>query len=166
MTLDYATSLDIDKRYLEAVTNYEKVISTGSGVSINHYINLSFLYWEFAAEQIEFNLPNNIPEELSVIGGSRYKTVIEQALQLYPESLELRFWKKYFAFRLVGEEFAFADCLALIEEFPDDSTPVPYFFLQLFDKDAYRTQVQRLTEIGKRYPTAKNLYVLTFLSDR
>ncbi len=161
--LDNAIILDIQKKYVDSVASYEEIISTGFQPSIDHYINLSFLYWSFATEQIEFNLPNNIPDEMSIIGGERYGMIIEEGLQLYANSLELRFWKQYFAFRLFGSEFTFADCLLLFNMFPEDETLVPYFFLQLFDKDTYSSQIQRLIEICKSCPTAKNLYILSFL---
>ncbi len=163
MILDRAITMDIQKRYVDAVAYYEEIISTGFQPSIDHYINLSFLYWSFAAEQIEFNVTNNIPDEMANTGGERYAIIIEEGLQLYADSLELRFWQQYFAYRLFGVEFTFADCLLLFNMFPNDETFVPYFFLQLFDKETYSSQIQRLIEICKNCPTAKNLYILSFL---
>lgn len=160
--IDSAIIADINKNYLEAINLYEQNISNLSH-NIETYTNLAFIYWAFAAEEIEFNSVNDIPREFSIIGGDRYLEIINKGLIHFPESLELNFWKKYFTYRLFLEEFSQEDCVKLIEKYNVDSL-IPYFFLFLFDNNRYKQQMEELDDIVTSLPTAKNLYVKSFLA--
>jgi hypothetical protein len=154
---------DVQKKYLEAVDYYEKALSDKySSASVVYYINLSFIYWSFAAQHFEFNIPNDIPDEWSVIGENNYELVINKGIDKYPNSLELHFWKRYYSFALYGEDFTKDDCISLINTF-DNTTLVPYFFLYLFDKVKYQKECNRLIEECIKLPTAKNTHIYSFL---
>lgn len=160
--IDLAINKELDKEYIEAVELYEKELQQNSIPSIDAYINLSFLYWEFASEQIAFNDPNNIPDKWSEIGGDRFQKILEQGLVQYPKSVELHFWKKYFPYRLFCEDFTQDECEQIVSVFGDEESLVPYFFLYLFDEDKYRHQKVELRKQCKKLLTAKNLYILSF----
>lgn len=154
---------DVEKNYVEAIKSYENEITNGHP-NIDHFTNLSFLYWSFAAEQIEFNDLNNITDELSLIGGEKFIPTIERGLKNYPDSLELNFWRRYLPYRLYMCEFSENDCKYLLEEYKEDSSLVPYFFLSLFDKESYLKQTTELKIVCDLQPTAKNNYINSFLS--
>jgi hypothetical protein len=154
---------DISKEYLKAVASYEDEIATqGFSVPLDSFINLAFLYWSFATELFEFVIPNNIPDEWSIIGGERYELILDKGIQCYPNSVELRFWKRYFSFRLYGEDITEEECIALLDKYDSDDSLVPYFFLYLYDKAKYKEQRDLLIATCKAQPTAKNLYIQSF----
>src|SRR5206468_8692656 len=97
---------DRAKDYVNAVVCYEQEIQTNKDSSpVELYINLAFLYWEFAFEKFEFNIPNKIPGSLSILGGNRYQHIIDEGLSRFPNNLELHFWNKYFKHISYGEDF-------------------------------------------------------------
>ncbi|RWU06139.1 hypothetical protein [Pedobacter chitinilyticus] len=162
--MNKAINLDIDKEYISAIKKYEEEIEKGP--TIEKFANLAFLYWAFAAEQIEFNLPNGISDEWSIIGGDKFVLILEKGLSVFPDSLELAFWKRYFAYRLFLSDFSEEDCKEMISENKVIDSLVPYFFLNMFDENTYSKQIATLREICVDIPTAKNLYILTFIGSQ
>jgi len=160
-----ALTKDINRLYVQAVNDYELEIIDGRSVTVNSFANLAFIYWATAAEQFEFNIPNNIPDELSIIGGQRFNYILDIGLEKYPDSLELNFWKKYFPYRLYSADFSENDCKNLIQKFGDDDNLTPYFFLNLFDEKLYQSEVKQLLSICTELPTAKNNYLKSFIAD-
>ncbi len=156
-----ALSEELNKRYLEAVKYYESELSNNSTPSIEAYVNLAFLYWEFASE-FTFNDAYNIPDEWSKIGGEKYPKIIELGLQKHPRSVELHFWKRYFPHRHYFDEFTQEECEQIIKEYGDKESLVPYFFLYLFDEDKYREKRNELLRKCAELPTAKNCYIMSF----
>jgi hypothetical protein len=159
-----AILIDVKKEYVQAALEYEKMIIENDVVPKEVYINLGFLFWEFATEQVSFNVPNNIPDTWSVRGGESFQQVILDGIFAYPESLELHFWYKYLPYRLYQEEFTQTDCEALLVKFSGDESLVPYFFLSLFEDKNYTLQMDKLKLECNRCLTAKNLYILSFIS--
>jgi hypothetical protein len=156
---------DIKGEYLEAIRHYENEIDSNEFPNINNFTNLAFLYWAFATEQNEFNIPNNIPDEWSIIGGKRFSIIIKKGIIKYPNSIELNFWKQYFPHRLFGDKFSENDCKNLLKKYGENESLVPYFFLYLFDNQRYRDRTNKLLEICINMPTAKNNYIKSFLFD-
>lgn len=154
---------DIEKQFLDAVKCYEEEIANINNHDINSFINLAFLYWSFATEQIEFNDPNNIPIELAIIGEERFLPIIDKGLELWPENTELLFWRHYFPYRLYMTDFSEDECKKILQNQSDKVSLVPYFFLYLFDKTAYGDEIEGLRKICANEPTAKNLYIRTFI---
>lgn len=162
-----AKAKEINKDYLEAVKSYEDEINNRSiSASLESYINLAFLYWCFAFELFEFNIPNNISEDWSSIGGERYPKVLELGLNIYPDSIELNFWKKYFSHIIYGEEFLEGDCKNLIDKYGDSENVVPYFYLYLFDKKKYEVEKNKLLDECSKQHTAKNIYIRSILEGK
>lgn len=159
--MNRAIQLDVDKQYIAAVRSYEEEIDKCP--SIEKFANLAYLYWAFAAEQIEFNLPHDISDDWSLIGGHKFDLILEKGLSVFPDSLELFFWKRYFAYRLFLLEFSEDDCKKMIFEHKAKDSLVPYFFLNMFDERLYLTQIIELREVCRKVLTAKNLYILTFI---
>ncbi|MGN7787361.1 hypothetical protein ACTJIJ_22695 [Niabella sp. 22666] len=155
---------EINKEYIEAVELYEKDIKNSA--FLESYINLAFLYWCFAFELFEFNIPNSISENWSAIGGNRYSKILELGLNHYPDSIELNFWQKYFSHISFGEEFSENDCKQLIEKYGDDESIVPYFYLYLFDKKKYEVEKNKLLVEYSKQPTAKNIYIRSILEGK
>ena len=162
--MEVALNKDIEKKYLEAVNCYENEINSNQSPDIDTYINLAFIYWEFATDLFAFNIPNNIPEEWSLIGGNRYSKIIEMGLEKYPDNLELHFWKRYFLSRLFEQDFTEQDCEQLIKTYVDNKSLVPYFSLYLFNREKYKGQRDKLIEECDNKPTAKYLYIKSIIS--
>ncbi|MBB6239874.1 hypothetical protein HDC90_004536 [Pedobacter sp. AK013] len=156
---------DIEKKYIEAVKCYEEEINGNSHPDINCFINLAFLYWSFATEQIEFNEPNKIPEEWSLIGGENFLPTLDKGLENYPGNLELIFWKQYLSYRLYMTDFSENDCKSLIKQYGNENSLVPYFFLYLFDEKSHSEKINELRKICKGLPTAKNIYISSFIEN-
>ncbi|MEE1943608.1 hypothetical protein VRU48_00720 [Pedobacter sp. KR3-3] len=155
---------DIEKQYIDAVKFYEEEIRGSNVPDVDCFINLAFLYWSFATEQIEFNDPNNIPDEWSVIGEKNFLPTIDKGLKNYPDHLELVFWRRYLSHRLYfTSDFTENDCKAILETNRNQGVLVPYFFLYLFDKEAYADEIVELRRVCNELPTAKNLYISTFI---
>lgn len=159
--METALIKDMGRNYIEAVKSYEDEIADNS--TPDSYINLAFLYWSFAFELFEFNNPNNITEDYSVIGGNRYKIILDLGLSNYPSNLELHFWEKYFQHIIFSDEFSEKDCQKLLKEYGDSGSIVPYFFLYLFDKEKYKQKRNELLDICNEYPTAKNIYIKSII---
>nr|WP_294860048.1 hypothetical protein [uncultured Fluviicola sp.] len=157
--MNLALVKEINKQYIEAVKCYESEIADNPLISADEYINLAFLYWSFAFELFEFDLPNNIMNDYSVIGGNRYQEILNLGLDKFPNNIELHFWKRYFQHIIYGEDFSENDCKELLEKFGVEETIVPYFFLHQFDKEKYREKISDLLTICNTIPTAKNLYI-------
>lgn len=157
-----AIKKDINKEYIAAVKEYEKCISANALAPLECYINLAFIYWEFACEHIEFNIPNNIPDEWSLIGFEKCFDIIEKGISLYPDSVEAHFWQRYFRYRLFHDDFTEQECKGIVESYSDKSV-VPCFFLRLFDKEKYARERIALLNQAIDNPTAKNLYIQSFL---
>lgn len=160
--MNEALKKDVSKDYKSAIKLYEKQINNEPLSPIDNYTNLAFLYWSFANDFI-FNDINKISDELSLLGGERYGIIVEKGLSNYPNSLELNFWNIYFDYILFGKTFLYEDCLKLIQIYNNDDNLIPYFFLYIFDKITYKAQRNQLLQQCKTLPTAKHIYLLTFL---
>ncbi len=158
---DCAIKKEVNKEFTEAVKLYEEELKNNVLPSINTYINLAFLYWEFASE-FGFVTYYEIPDSWREIGDARHPIIVEDGLQKYPKSIELHFWRRYFRHRLFFEDFTPEECEELIREYGDEESLVPYFFLYLFDEDKYRQKRDELRKRCKELATAKNLYILSF----
>jgi hypothetical protein len=154
---------DIDRNYIEAVKSYEDEIANNRTPLPDSYINLAFLYWSFAFDYFGFDIPNNIPEDYSSIGGNRYQIILGLGLSKYPNNVELNFWKKYYQHIIYGEEFSEKDCKKLLEEYGDSESVVPYFFLYLFNKEKYKKKRNELLDKCNELPTAKNIYIKSII---
>jgi len=163
--MEIAIIKEINKEYLEAVKCYEYEINNCNiSASLESYINLAFIYWNFAFDLFGFNEPNNIPDDFSIIGGNRYSKILDLGLNNYPNSVELNFWKKYFSHIIFGEEFSEQDCWQLINKYGSTDSLVPYFFLYLFNKESYKEKKIELINECNKQPTVKNLYIKSILS--
>ena len=161
--MNLALYKDVKREYVDAVKQYENQIAASDQPVLDDFINLSFLYWSFAAQQMEFNIPNMIPDEWSLIGGQRFSVIIEMGLARYPNSVELTFWRQYFPYRLFDADFPESDCEKILSNYGRQQSLVPYFYLHLFDDLKYSEEINFLLEICNRTPTAKNLYIRSFL---
>lgn len=159
--MELAILKEINKKYIEAVNYYEKVIDKDTPASPYNYINLAFLYWSFAFEFIEFDIPNNITEDWSVIGGNRYQKILELGLSNYPNNTEMLFWEKYFKHIIYGEDFSEKNCTQLLKKYGESK--VPYFFLYLFNTEKYMENRNQLLSQCEELPTAKNNYIKSII---
>jgi len=159
--MDLALIEEINKDYIKAVKYYEEEIKNKKVLPAT-YINLAFLYWSFAFDYFGFDIPNNIPDDYSIIGGNRYSIILELGLKQYPNNAELNFWKRYFQHIIFSEDFSNKDCKELLEKYKDGSL-APYFFLYLFDKEKYREKMIELMDEINNCPTAKNLYIKSII---
>jgi hypothetical protein len=96
--LKAAIENDLNKNYLEAIEHYERSLTFLKNPPVESFSNLAFIYWKFATD---FNLEVHyrIPQKWIEVGGRKYPETIRKGLYLYPNSLELNFWMKYFPHR-------------------------------------------------------------------
>jgi|GEM_PF-394695 hypothetical protein len=159
--LEIAINREAKREYSEAVEIYEKNILSEDAPK-DSFINLAFLYWQFAAE-FAFSDAYNISESLRQIGGQRFQTVLERGLLKYPRNTEMHFWSKYFPHRLYFSEFSQGECMAIIEKYGNHESLVPYFYLYLFNKEKYKDKREALLIECNEFPTAKNEYIKSLL---
>ena len=160
--MNLALEKELNKDYIEAVKLYESKLEDCSCVPEEDYINLAFLYWQFAADY-GFSSYYNIPKELRNKGGEKYLEILNSALTKYPNSLELKFWEKYFPHRHYYDEFPQKDCEQMIAENKGDESLVPYFYLYLFDEVKYKSERDKLLELCNATPTAKFNYIKSII---
>lgn len=160
--MNEAIKKDINQEYIEAVNLYEKEISSNKSIPLDKHINLAFLYWQFASD-FGFVAHHNISDYWRELGGKKYPLILNQQLEKHPDSLELRFWKKYFPHRHFYDEFTREECEKLVDEYSSDKSLVPYFFLYLFDEEKYKDKRDILLEQCSKLPTAKNLYIKSII---
>jgi hypothetical protein len=153
---------ELDKKYIDAVNHYELELKTNTILPVDIFINLAFLYWEFATE-FAFRDENNISDSWSELGGERYPKIIEKGLKHYPNNIELHFWDKYFPYRHYFAEFTKTECERLLDIYGDRDSIVPYFFLYLFDEIKYLEKRDLLLKQCEDLPTAKNLYIKSII---
>ena len=158
-----AINNEIKKKYIKAVEGYENEIGNQtSDIAPDSFINLAFLYWCFAFELFEFDIPNNISKYWSNIGGYRFSIILKLGLTKYPHNVELHFWEKYFSHISLGKEFTERDCLELIKNYEGKSL-TPYFFLYQFDKEKYKKERNKLLREAEKMPTAKYIYIKSLI---
>ena len=162
--METALNTDINRRYFEAITLYEIEIDNDELVGVDNFINLSFIYWGLATDELEFMESTNVSQEWGVLGLEKYLVILDKGLLKFPDNIELHFWKQYLSYRLYESEFSENDCIELLEKYHDGEKLVPYFFLQLFDKEKYKNLIFELLIICNNKPTAKNIYIKSFLS--
>ncbi len=160
--MNIATKKEIEENYKEAAVLYHDQILSKSNVNEQDYINLAFLYWSFASDY-GFSSFYKIPKELQEKGGEEYPKIINDALKIYPFSLELIFWKNYFPFRHYFKQFSQQECEKLIEDHTGNTSLIPYFYLYLFDKVKYKQQRDQLLELCNELPTAKFNYIKSII---
>lgn len=160
--MENAIRLDVAKRYDEAVIAYENAISTPFAFMTEAYINLAFLYFKFADDYL-FNKEFGISDDLSIQGGVKCFDVLLKGRSVDPNNKEFLFWEKYFSYRLIGSEFTREQCEKIVKLSKQEKLLVPYFYLNLFDREVYRNEVSELLQQCEKILTAKNRYILTFV---
>jgi len=163
--MNIALEKEMNEDFVEAVKLYEEKISNCSDVTEDDYINLAFLYWEFAADY-GFFCYYNIPEVLGIKGDKEYPRIIKDAIEKFPKSLELKFWKRYFPHRHYYDEFTQEEIERMIIEHDGDDSLIPYFYLYLFDKQKYKEQRDKLIEICNATPSAKFRYIKAIIENQ
>jgi hypothetical protein len=160
--MNLALEKELNKDYLTAVQLYKNQISGSSVTAQEDYINLAFLYWLFAADY-GFAEYYSIPQELRDKGGEEYSKILDLAIAKYPNSVELKFWARYFPHRHYFVEFPRHECERMITESTEEESLIPYFYLYLFDKKRYKKQKERLLELCKATPSAKFTYIKSII---
>lgn len=163
--MNLALEKEMNEDFVEAVKLYEEIISNCSDVTEDDYINLAFLYWEFAADY-GFCFYYNISCDLRNKGGKEYPRIIKDAIVEFPNSLELKFWERYFPHRHYYDEFTQEEIEKMIVEHKGDDSLIPYFYLYLFDKKKYKEQRDKLLEICNATPSAKYRYIKAIIENQ
>jgi hypothetical protein len=162
--MNLALEKEKNEDFVEAVKLYEDRILNCSDSTEDDYINLAFLYWQFAADY-GFYCYYNIPEDLGVKGGEEYPRIIKEAIDKFPNSLELKFWERYFPHRHYYDEFTQEEIEKMIAEHKGDDSLIPYFYLYLFDKEKYKKERDILLEICEKTPNAKYKYIKAIIEN-
>lgn len=156
---------DIAQNHDEAIKGYEDAIFEDEETETDAFTNLAFIYWSLANEP-PFAFKSGISDRWSIIAGERFPIILEMGIQRQPDTLELIFWKRYFAHIVFGEVFTPEQCKALVETYSSFESRVPYFFLWLFDKEKYAAERAELQRQCEKERTTKNRYIISILSTR
>ncbi|PKL84569.1 MAG: hypothetical protein CVV22_12400 [Ignavibacteriae bacterium HGW-Ignavibacteriae-1] len=162
--MNFALKKDIEEDYIEAVKLYEDKILNSSDAIEDDYINLAFLYWVFAADY-GFYSYYNIPEELRAKGEKEYPKIIKAALNKFPNSLEIKFWERYFPHRHLYNEFTQEEIETMIAGHKGDDSLIPYFYLYLFDSQKYKEERDKLLKVCEETPNAKFKYIKSIIEN-
>jgi len=159
-----AVSQDIAKNYDEAIKSYEDAIRDNENIHTDAFTNLAFIYWSLANEP-PFAFEPGISEKWSIIAGERFPIILEMGILRQPDTVELIFWKRYFAHIVLGEDFTPEECKAIVQGHSTGESRVPYFFLWLFDKKSYIGERVALLRRCEEERTTKNRYIISILSN-
>ena len=162
--MNKALEKEINEDFIEAVKLYEDKIINCSDATEDDYINLAFLYWQFAADY-GFRYYYSIPNELRDKGSKEYPRLIKEAIKKFPNSLELKFWERYFPHRHYYDEFTQEEIEKMITEHNGDDSLIPYFYLYLFDSKKYKKERDKLLEICEEIPNAKFKYIKAIIEN-
>ncbi len=160
-----AVRQDIAENYDEAIKNYEDAIREDENVHTDAFTNLACMYWTLANGP-PFIFEAGITDRWSAIAWDRYPIILEMGFKRQADTLELIFWKRYFAHIVFGEDFTPEECKAMIESHSASESRVPYFFLWLFDKEKYIPERAELLRQCEKERTTKNRYIISILSTR
>lgn len=154
-----AVELDIAESVEVAAFLYEEVIKE-TQPPLETFLNLSCLYWQTL--DYGFNAALQLNLDFIAKADTRHKQVLDEAVQLYGNLPEIKFWRKYFDWTILGEDLAVEWCIEIVAE--ANASDVPYFFI--FDQTRnkkYLLKVHRLLDEAKELSTTKNRYISSYI---
>lgn len=165
ITFATAVELDIAKNVPAAILAYEKVIEQGNAL-LDAYINLAFIYWEssnpFESSLFDFRGGRELLEDLGQ-AWDLCEATLDKAEQIYGKETEIVFWKRYFNYITIGENFSLEERLELVKK--PGSSNIPYFSIYILSEDTpeFRLFAQDLYTEAINQPTTKNRYIISML---
>lgn len=125
MSLEEAIGMDRLGRVEDAVALYEAALSEPVR-PLDLYLNLAILYWQVT--DYGYWTAKGLTPEFVARAGQRFGEVLTQAEAEYPESTEVRFWRKYIAWADLGEPLAVDECVDMLRRNASELIPVMYLF--------------------------------------
>lgn len=152
-----AIEQDVKGDYIKASELYERSIEIEN--FSDAYINLAVLYFQFT--DVGINATSHLPLKFIKKSFSRYEEVINEGINKFPNNSEMKFWKKYFNYRAIGDSLSAGEVLDIMKE--DESNVIPYFFLYLTEPEKYKNQKAVLINQCHQLLTSKNKWILSII---
>lgn len=157
---DRAIEAEKQDQLVRAAELYEEIISRQNTPQLDAFINLIFLYFEAQdhATQVEQNLSIDYVSRAY----NRIKSLFEQAKRLYPESVELDFWKNYIFF-----VYPYGPAYDQIDPkfFQQKKEVIPYFLAYKPLTGEHSEQAKKIWELVKHGKTFKERYIRHCIED-
>ena len=146
---------------IAAAKAYEEWLATGTA-PLDAYLDLALLY--FLANDGGYAAHHKLPASFLNIAWRRIPEVLDEAEHQHGPHPEIKFWRRYVRFILLGEDWMTAeDCMRLIES---GETRTPYFYLfgsfaglRPEEAEHYRPDVMSLLEEVSEGATARERYI-------
>lgn len=158
MTFELGLELEVNERYLEAAAVYEELLVRQP--TCKTLTELVVLYWYILDQHVSAFLGLNAEKREPI--SARLWQLLRSTSFDCESSTEFRFWRRYIAWDVLGDEFDPEECRAMLEENPASALPSLYLF-QIGRRRDYREAAQRLLDEARSRPTAGNLYVVSVL---
>lgn len=156
-----AATFDAADRPVEAARAYEMAI-TEAGADLDTFLNLAVLY--FQCTDHGYLSHHRLSNDFIAHSWERANQLLLEAAARFGAHPEIEFWRKYFAFVVLGAEPFFEECEALVRS---GISLVPYFYLFTSPNgERHRQQAQRLFESVAAGRTAKERYIRGILEKR
>jgi hypothetical protein len=153
-----AASLDAADKPIEAAQAYEQVIAS-STANLDTYVNLAVLY--FVCNDGGYAAYHKLSRDFVGRAWDRAFELLDEAERRFGRKAEIDFWRKYFAFILLGEDPSYEEIEQLVQT---DTTIIPYFHLLDYRQGRlYRLQAEQLLEQVSAGLTAKERYIRSVL---
>jgi len=155
-TFEEAIRFDIQKENIKSAQAYE-FVNKQSHAPVASFINLACVYW------LSLEPGSGAAMDFRHLADTRLYEVLDEGQRLYPNALELEFWRLYIRQIHLGDDLvAPENVLELAQQ--SNSTIVPYFYLYSYTKNPlYLPQIRALVQIARCQPTCKNRYILSIV---
>lgn len=153
MTLADATLAEAQGRMLEAADLYEAVIDQPDAPAIS-FLNLVVLYWQSTDAGVSGTL--GLSPQAVTHAGHRLPEILRRASECFPDSTEVRFWRRYIAWADLGEPLEVSWCEELLKDDPESLVPALFPFIQ---GQGHEDEVSRLLEIVRNEQTTRAKYI-------
>lgn len=152
---DEARRLDQRGAYIEAIHAYEQAIATDDP-SLDVYLDAIVLNWDATD-------PGNVgrlglDREFIQAAEARYESLFDEALLIFPDAPDLRFWKAYIYCLSRGKPGLDAT-LGELAKLSDPGDAVFHLFARS-DGDRFGAEAARLYEAAKQHLTARSRYII------
>jgi hypothetical protein len=158
-SLDEARDLDAADERVAAAKKYEEALRTGDD-GLAALLDLAVLY--FTLLDPGEAAAHHVGREFLDQAWERANELLREAEERFGRNSEIDFWRRYFAFIVLGEEPFVADCRRIANS---DESLVPFFYLwSESGGDEYRKEAEALYKRVSAGRTARERYVRSMVA--
>jgi len=138
---------------------YEEVLAAGER-PLQVLLNLSLLYWQ--STDVGMAAAKKLPPVFLDLASRRFPELLDEAQVRFPQSTEVRFWRRYIAWADLGEPFDSSECKQLLREDPTTLIGAMYLFASSQGSEAQPEAAELLREC-REDRTTRARYVISVI---